>query len=71
MSLIPNKDQEEMNKMFPLNKKTSLEQFKELGGSEENNPLDRLRFFCSLAMSGQYWLDSERFFYDIEKELRK
>ena len=30
------------------------------------SPLERLRFFCSLAMSGQDWLDVEPFFQAVE-----
>jgi hypothetical protein len=32
------------------------------------NALERLRFFCSLSMPGQDWLDVEPFFDDLEKE---
>jgi hypothetical protein len=32
------------------------------------SPLEQLRFFCSLAMSGQDWLDVERFFDALEGE---
>ena len=32
-------------------------------------PLERLRFFCSCAMTGQDWLDVERFFDDVRAEL--
>lgn len=31
-------------------------------GSMEADPIERLRFYCSLAMSGQDWLDVEPFF---------
>jgi len=31
---------------------SALEQFKELQGEDEKCPLERLRFFCSLALSG-------------------
>jgi hypothetical protein len=33
------------------------------------NSLERLRFFCSLSMPEQDWLDVETFFDDVEKEL--
>ena len=46
-------------------KQTARQQFDELGGAEEPDPLERLRFFCSLAMSGQDWLDVEPFFDDV------
>jgi hypothetical protein len=35
-------------------------------GDKEESPLERLRFFCSLAMNGQDWLDSEQFFDALE-----
>jgi hypothetical protein len=46
--------------------KTALEEFYEYGGDEEVNPVERLRFFCSLSMPAQDWLDVEQFFLDIE-----
>ncbi len=46
--------------------KKSLPEFIELGGREEPDPLERLRFFCSLAMSNQDWLDVEPFFTAVE-----
>ena len=45
----------------------TLNQFKELQGEDEKCPIERLRFFCSLALSGQDWIDVEDFFDDIEK----
>ena len=43
--------------------------FDECGGSEEESPLERLRFFCSLAMKPQDWLDVEPFFDDVFREI--
>lgn len=40
----------------------ALQRYKECGGDEESDPVERLRFYCSLAMSGQDWLDVEPFF---------
>jgi len=34
-------------------------------------PLERLRFFCSLAMNQHDWLDSEQFFDDIRAVLKQ
>ncbi len=48
--------------------KTALEKFYEFGGNKEPDPLERLRFFCSLAMEGQDWFDVEQFFDDIKNE---
>ena len=45
---------------------TALEKFIELGGYEINEPLEQLRFFCSLTMEGQDWLDVEEFFIKVE-----
>ena len=42
--------------------KTAKEQFEELRGGDEADPLERLRAFCSCAMNGQDWLDVEPFF---------
>jgi hypothetical protein len=36
--------------------------FEEHGGPEIIDPVERLRFFCSLAMTGQDWIDVEPFF---------
>ena len=45
---------------------TSLEQYHKHGGDEEPDPVERLRFFCSIAMNGQDWLDVEEFFDAIK-----
>ena len=36
---------------------------------EPPSPLERLRFFCSLAMKPQDWLDVEPFFIELEQQL--
>ncbi|MBY4947046.1 hypothetical protein K6V92_10490 [Cupriavidus respiraculi] len=42
---------------------TAKQRYDESGcAQEETSPLDRLRFFCSLAMTCQDWLDAEPFF---------
>lgn len=52
--------------------KTALEMFNEIEAqcdAEDKlklSSLERLRFFCSLAMSGQDWLDVEPFFQAVE-----
>lgn len=33
-----------------------------MNGCNETDPIERLRFYCSLAMSGQDWIDVEPFF---------
>jgi len=48
--------------------KSALKEFYEFGGNEEPDPLERLRFFCSLAMDEQDWLDVEPFFDDVKAE---
>lgn len=45
--------------------KTAKERFAECGGAEEASPLERLRFFCSLSMKIQDWMDVEPFFDDL------
>ena len=47
-------------------KKTALQRFTECDGWEELDPIERLRFFCSCAMTGQDWLDVEQFFDEVE-----
>lgn len=48
--------------------KSTLEKYNELmSDCTENDPLERLRFFCSLAMNSQDWLDVERFFIDMQQ----
>lgn len=44
------------------------ERFEKAGGHEDPDPIERLRFFCSLAMGAKYWLDVERFFDDVIAE---
>ena len=39
-----------------------MEHFREANGDSEPDPVERLRFYCSLAMQGQDWLDVEPFF---------
>ena len=38
--------------------------------SSEPDPVERLRFFCSVAMRHQDWLDVEQFFDDVVSEIR-
>lgn len=42
--------------------KTALERFKACEGDQLTDPVERLRFFCSFALTGQDWLDVEPFF---------
>lgn len=50
--------------------KTSLEKYEYfMNGEEETDPVERLRFFLSIALSGQDWLDVEQFLDDISKEI--
>jgi len=57
--------------MTTKNKKSTIEKFKDLYGDLEESPLERLRFFCSLALNSEDWLDCEKFFDDLEQELNK
>ena len=54
------------NEIDTAQPKNSLPEFIELGGGDEVDPIERLRFFCSIAMSNQDWLAVEPFFTDIE-----
>jgi hypothetical protein len=38
---------------------------------EDKDPIERLRFYCSLAMTGQDWLDAEPFFDAIKSAPRE
>ena len=42
--------------------RTALQRFESNIGTEDCTPIERLRFFCSLAMRPQDWLDEEAFF---------
>lgn len=45
----------------------ALVRFAANGGYDEVDPVERLRFFCSLAMQGKDWLDVEQFFDAIKQ----
>jgi hypothetical protein len=47
------------------------QRFDDTGGREEPDPVERLRFFCSLAMNKQDWLDVEAFFDDVLDQLEQ
>ena len=40
----------------------ALAKYNDCDGAEESDPVERLRFFCSLAMKGRDWIDVEQFF---------
>jgi hypothetical protein len=49
---------------------TTLERYHEItADADPGSPLERLRFFCSLAITGQDWFDIEPFFDALAKEL--
>jgi len=54
---------------------TAYQKFVEVENDEQllknESALERLRFFCCLAMNSQDWMDAERFFDDLEKDLKK
>lgn len=50
---------------------SALTRFEANGETDELSPLERLRFFCSLAMNGQDWLDVEPFFDAIDTTQRR
>ena len=47
---------------------TAKEKFTKFGGEEEQDDVERLRFFCSLSMQGQDWIDVEPFINDVVTE---
>lgn len=44
---------------------SALERFAASAGHAEPDPVERLRFFCSLAMDARDWFDAEPFFDDV------
>ena len=50
-------------------KGTALSRFTDADGFTEDDPIERLRFFCSLAMDGQDWIDVEPFFGAVLTEM--
>ena len=64
----PNSE-EAMSERSDEKTKTARQRYDEfMPSGEEKDPIERLRFFCSLAMNGQDWIDSEPFFDDLIKE---
>jgi hypothetical protein len=54
----------------PAEAQPALQEYNECMKSEDDvSPLERLRFFCSLAMNGQDWCDSEPFFDALEAQI--
>lgn len=55
-----------------MKNKTSKEVYDEcMIGEDESKipPIERLRFFCSIAMSNEDWLETESFFHAIENQV--
>ena len=54
-----------------MSEQTALMKFEKYREELENeSALERLRFFCSLAMNGRDWLDVEEFFIVLEEVFR-
>jgi hypothetical protein len=50
--------------------KTTLEHYTSvMEGCEEHDPIERLRFFLSLALTGQDWIDVEQFIDGVSQQL--
>ena len=47
---------------------TALHRFKSAAADTEPDPIERLRFFCSLAMTPRDWLDVEPFLDALTKD---
>lgn len=60
IAALSNRTVSEQNAPAKATAKQQYEQFTVDG--EDSDPIERLRFFCSLAMKGQDWLDVEPFF---------
>lgn len=56
-------------------KETALEKFQRIEKDcielVEESSIERLRFFCSLSLMGQDWLDIEQFFDAVTKEIEE
>lgn len=48
--------------------KSALVEFAANGGYDEQDPIERLRFYCSLAMTENDWFDVELFFDAIKNQ---
>ena len=48
---------------------TAMDRYRDVEGGYDRDPVERLRFFCSLALSPQDWLDVEPFFDAITGEI--
>ena len=50
-----------------VEKETALQQYNALiGDLSDHDPIERLRFFLSLSLKGQDWLDVEKFIDDLQ-----
>src|SRR5690606_7914957 len=59
-------------KLHPEVGKNAKKRFESaMKGCKETDPIERLRFYCSLAMSGQDWLDAEPFFDALVADRRR
>jgi len=47
---------------------SAMKRFERLMQNDQESPLERLRFFCSLAMNDQDWVDVEPFFDALQQE---
>lgn len=48
---------------------SAMERFEQHEGYSVQDPVERLRFFCSLAMNEQDWLDVEQFFDTLRRHV--
>ena len=49
--------------------RTAKQRFDEASAIDECDPIERLRFFCSLAMNAQDWIDVEPLFDEVRAML--
>ena len=62
---------EALKSCVKVDMKTARERYNAAMTGEEPDALERLCFFCSLAMNGQDWLDVEQFFDDVRKQINE
>lgn len=55
-------------KVKALESPVNMEELKKRTDFIELEPLERLRFFCSMCMNGEDWLSVGELFEDIEKD---
>ncbi len=67
ISAAPKPDPDRKHETVPTMAEPALARYNAaMEGCTEHNPVERLRFFLSIALTGQDWLDVERFIDDLK-----